>query len=114
MSLEVEIPPVPLQADERGVMRVGKTRVRLDTVITAWKHGDSPEQIVENFDALDLADVYAVISYYLNHRAEVEAYLEQNRREAERLRAENEHRFPQAGIRDRLLARRAAMFSKEN
>lgn len=114
MSLEVEIPPVPLQADERGVMRVGKTRVRLDTVITAWKHGDSPEQIVENFDALDLADVYAIISYYLNHRAEVEAYLEQNRREAERLRAENERRFPQAGIRDRLLARRAAMFNKEN
>lgn len=114
MSLEVEIPPVPLQADERGVMRVGKTRVRLDTVITAWKHGDSPEQIVENFDALDLADVYAVISYYLNHRAEVEAYLEQNRQEAERLRAENERRFPQAGIRERLLARRAAMFSKEN
>lgn len=114
MSLDVEIPPVPLQADERGVMRVGKTRVRLDTVITAWKHGDSPEQIVENFDALDLADVYAVISYYLNHRAEVEAYLEQNRQEAERLRAENERRFPQAGIRDRLLARRAAMFSKES
>ena len=114
MSLEVEPPPVPLQADEQGVMRVGKTRVRLDTVITAWKQGDSPEQIVENFDVLDLADVYAVISYYLNHRAEVEAYLEQNRQEAERLRAENEHRFPQAGIRERLLARRAAMFSKEN
>ena len=79
----------------------------LDTVITAWKQGDSPEQIVENFDVLDLADVYAVIGYYLNHRAEVEEYLERNRLEGERLRAENERRFPQAGIRERLLSRRA-------
>lgn len=114
MSLEVETPPVPLQADEHGVMRVGKTRVRLDTIITAWKHGDSPEQIIENFDVLDLADVYAVISYYLNHRLEVEKYLEQNRQAAARLRAENEGRFPQAGLRERLLARRAAMLHKDN
>jgi uncharacterized protein (DUF433 family) len=107
MSLIVETPLVPLHADDHGVMRVGKTRVRMDTVITAWKNGDSPEQIVENFDVLDLADVYAVISYYLNHRSEVEQYLEQAHLKAERLRVENERRFPQAGIRERLLARRA-------
>src|SRR5256885_13007283 len=106
MSIAMKFPPLPLRTDENGVMRVGKTRVRLGTVITAWKYGDSPEQIVENFDSLDLADVYAVISYYLNHQSEVENYLEQNRLEGERLRAENERRFPQAGIRERLLARR--------
>jgi hypothetical protein len=48
MNLAVEVPPVPLRADEQGVMRVGHTRVRLDTVITAWKQGASPEQIVED------------------------------------------------------------------
>lgn len=114
MSLEVETPPVPLHADAHGVMRVGQTRVRLDTIITAWKQGDSPEQIVENFDALDLADVYAVVSYYLKHRPEVEKYLEQNRQAADSLRAENERRFPQAGIRERLLTRRALMLHKDN
>src|SRR6266568_2426083 len=76
VSLVVEAPTVPLRTDEHGVLRVGDTRVRLDTVITAWKQGESPEQIVENFDVLDLADVYAVISYYLNHREEIERYLE--------------------------------------
>jgi len=106
MSLAVEISPIPLRADEHGVMRVGETRVRLDTVITAWRQGESPEQIVENFDVLDLADVYAVISYYLHHRAEVEEYMAQNQQEGERLRAEHERRFPPAGIRERLLARR--------
>jgi len=114
MSLAVEAQTVPLRTDEQGVLRVGDTRVRLDTVITAWKQGDSPEQIVENFDVLDLADVYAVISYYLNHRAEVEKYLEENRQEAERLRTENERRSSQAGIRERLLARRAARLNQES
>src|SRR2546425_9617440 len=108
VSLVVEAPTVPLRTDEHGVLRVGDTRVRLDTVITAWRQGESPEQIVENFDVLDLADVYAVISYYLHHRAEVEEYMAQNQREGERLRAEHERRFPPAGIRERLLARRAA------
>ena len=107
MSVVIEPPTVLLRTDEQGVMRVGATRVRLDTVITAWKQGESPEQIVENFDSLSLADVYGVIGYCLNHRAEVEQYLEQNQLAGERLRAEMERRFPQAGIRERLLARRA-------
>jgi uncharacterized protein (DUF433 family) len=108
MNLAIKVSPVPLRADEHGVMRIGQTRVRLDTVITAWRQGESPEQIVENFDVLDLADIYAVISYYLHHRMEVEEYMARNRQEGERVRAEHEQRFPSAGIRERLLARQAA------
>ena len=114
MSLVVESPPVPLRTDAHGVWRVGNTRVRLDTVITAWKQGDSPEEIAESFDTLKLADVYSVISYYLNHRSEVDEYLEQNRFEGERIRAKIKHQFPQEGIRERLLARRAALLNKES
>jgi uncharacterized protein (DUF433 family) len=108
MSLAVETSSVPLRADDYGVMRIGQTRVRLDSVITAWRQGESAEQVVENFDVLDLADVYAVISYYLHHRAEVKEYMVQNQQEGGRLRTEHERRFPPAGIRERLLARRAA------
>lgn len=113
MSFAVQVSPIPLRADEHGVMRVGQTRVRLDTVITAWRQGDSPEQIVDNFDVLDLADVYAVISYYLHHRVEVEEYMTRNQQQGERLRAEHERRFPSTGLRERLLARRAAMQNPE-
>ena len=56
--------------------------MRLDSVIYAWQSGESPEQIVDDFDVLSLADVYAVISYYLQHRADVDAYLRQNREQA--------------------------------
>jgi len=108
MSLIVETTVVPLDADDHGVMRVGGTRVRLDSVITAWKQGKSPEEIVESFDVLDLADVYAVIAYYISHRAQVDAYLEQNRLEESHIRQNSERHFPQAGIRARLLARQDA------
>ena len=106
MSLITEAPPVPLRTDEHGVMRVGKTRVPLDTVIFAFNQGSTPEEIVMSYPTLDLGDVYAVVNYYLHNRAEVDAYLSQREAEAAQIREENEKRFPQAGIRARLLARR--------
>jgi len=54
-----------------------------------------------------LADVYSVIAYYLRRRAEVDAYLQQRRELAEKIRKQNESRFDPSGIRERLLARRA-------
>ena len=103
MSLPLETPPLPLTADDDGVIRVGGTRVPLATVITAFHQGATPEEIVDGFDTLELADVYAVIAYYLRHTADADAYLAEQRRLADEVRREVEARFPQAG----LLARRA-------
>jgi hypothetical protein len=50
--------------------------------------------------------VYGVVNYYLHSRTEVDAYLSQREGESARVREENEKRFPQNGIRARLLARR--------
>jgi uncharacterized protein (DUF433 family) len=96
----------PLRLDQDGVIRVGGTRVTLDTVIEAHKEGASPKQIVSQYDSLKLADVYVVIGYYLDNRAEVEAYLDRRREQAEQVRRQVEARTPQHGIRERLLARR--------
>jgi len=106
MSLVIEAPPVPLRTDEHGVMRVDKTRVPLDTVVYTFNQGASPEEIVMSYPTLDLGDVYAVVNYYLHNRAEVDAYITQREAEAARIKDENEKRFPQAGIRARLLSRR--------
>ena len=57
-----------------------------------YKDGDTPETIVENFDTLKLADVYAVISLYLNRTAEVETYLRNKRRMRTKSRPENRSR----------------------
>jgi uncharacterized protein (DUF433 family) len=101
--------PPPLRMNADGVILVGSTRVPIDTVIGEYEDGATPEEIVLGFSSLDLADVYAAISFYLRHRADVEEYLRQRREKAEEIRRENEARDPSQGIRERLLARRHAM-----
>jgi uncharacterized protein (DUF433 family) len=96
---------VPLATDDDDVTRVGGTRVMLDTVLFAYSQGAPPEEIIEQYDSLKLADVYVVVDYYLQNREEVEAYLRVRDVQHEKVRLMNETRFDPSGIRDRLLAR---------
>jgi uncharacterized protein (DUF433 family) len=97
---------IPLHTDTDGSIRIGDTRVLLEIVISAFLRGDSPEGIVDSFPTLDLSDVYAVIAYYLQHRAEIDEYIRQVDAEGEKLRREIEARQPQLlNLRQRLLAR---------
>lgn len=107
MSLTLIKEKAPLHTDSDGVVRVGRTRVTLDTVIAAFKEGATAEEIVYRYPTLQLADVYAVISYYLRRQKEVETYLNQRQQIAERVRQQNQAQFDLQGIRERLLARRA-------
>ncbi|HKC65055.1 MAG TPA: DUF433 domain-containing protein [Pyrinomonadaceae bacterium] len=97
---------VPLSQDQSGVLRVTGTRVSLDSVIYAFQTGSTPEEIVHQYSTLDLKDVYAVISYYLQNQDEVEEYLAQRQVQRQELRKEIESRFDPNGIRERLLARK--------
>lgn len=81
---------IPLITDESGVMRVGDTRVTLDIIIARYYQGETPEAIHEGFPTVALSDIYAVIAYYLSHRAEIDAYLQRRDAEAEHLRNEVE------------------------
>lgn len=107
MILSSAMEVMPLDVDTQGVVRVGKTRVTLDTVIAAFSDGATAEEIVQQYPSLHLADVYHVIGYYLRRSAEVEAYLQQRRVQTETVRKQNQARFDPRGVRDRLLARRA-------
>ena len=107
MALVIDTDPIPLKADRDGVVRVAGTRVTLDTIATAFQQGATAEEIAQQFPTVALPDVYAVISFYLRHRAEVEAYFEEGRQQAEVIRRKHESRLDRQGIRDRLLARRA-------
>jgi uncharacterized protein (DUF433 family) len=106
MSLTVATDPIPLLVDSDGVVRVGKTRVTLDTVVTAFLEGATAEEIVEQYPSLQLADVYSVIGYYLRRKVEVDAYLQTRQQRAAEVRQENERRFNPIGMRDRLMTRR--------
>ena len=108
MPLTIHEDAIPLRIDDTGTVRIGQTRVILELVIHAFRDGATPEQIVQDYDTLHLADVYAVVGYYLRHRDEVDAYLAQRAREAEELRKkieDSQRHLPD--IRARLLARSA-------
>jgi len=106
MSFTIAVNPIPLCVNTDGVVLVGQTRVTLETIVTLYKQGASAEGIAEQFSSLDLADIYAVVSYYLRHKDAVEAYIQEQQQRSDQIRAENERRFPVQGLRDRLLARR--------
>lgn len=109
MTLTIEPEAPPLRADESGTVRVGKTRITLDAVVQAFRDGATPEQIVQDFDTLDLGEVYGTIGYYLRHREEVDAYLAGREREADDLRRKVEAAQAHLpDIRQRLLNRKAA------
>jgi uncharacterized protein (DUF433 family) len=105
-AVQAEAPP--LREDASGALRVGQSRVLLELVIRAFQDGATPETIVQRYDTLALADVYAVIACYLRHPKEVTAYLDDRERQAgqieQRMAAQADDL---AEIRARLLSRRS-------
>jgi uncharacterized protein (DUF433 family) len=106
MSLEFKDLSVPLWMDQHGRVRVGKTRVTLDTVIGAFRRGATPEQILHSYDTLNLADIYAVVAFYLQNQEAVDTYLQEQQRIGDEIQKQMETHYPSAGLRERLLARR--------
>ena len=72
-TLSAVVPPLNLA--DGDTPRVGNTRIPLERVIYAFNHGCVPEEIVHKYPTLDLADVYAVLAYYLRHREAVDTAL---------------------------------------
>ena len=104
---QTETPPIHEDAD--GALRVGSSRVLLELVIRAFQDGATPETIVQRYPTLALADVYAVIAYYLRHQSEIEAYLSQREKKAEKLRQQIEsYQGDLSDIRNRLRAERSS------
>ncbi len=106
MPLTIHSDPSVFRLDDYDTIRIGKTRVTLDSLVAAFNNGETPEQIQQNFPALDLADIYSALSYYIRHQAEVDAYLEARNKEAEEI-VRTSPLFAK-GVREKLLARRAA------
>jgi uncharacterized protein (DUF433 family) len=105
INLQPEAPP--LREDASGTLRVGTSRVLVELVVRAFQDGAEPEAIAQRYPAATLADVYAVIAYYLRHREELEAYLADREREGDAVRQGLErHQGELADLRRRLLAHR--------
>lgn len=109
MSLVLERETPPLQEDTTGAIRVGNSRVLLETVIRSFQDGASPESIVYRYPSLSLSDAYQVIGYYLRHQDTVEEYLHQREQMAESVQQKLSEIQPDiSAIRSRLLTQQAS------
>lgn len=111
MTSTLQADPVPLRVEEDGTIRVGRSHVTLDLVIEKFQEGWSPEALVRGYDTLELADVYAAVTYYLRHPDEVKAYLARREKEAEEIRQKFQAlpTYRPGPTWEELLARRARM-----
>ena len=64
-----------IREDEHGVLRVGDTRVMLDSIIAAFHQGHSAETVAQEYPALSLKEVYGAFAHYLANKHEVDQYL---------------------------------------
>ena len=105
MNLAAVIEKIPIETDEDGVIRIGNTRVTLETIVSAFNKGSTAEEIVYQFPVLNLADVYAVITYYLRNRDTVDKYINNRTLRAKQVKLRNQEHKNMNDIRKRLLAR---------
>ncbi|MEQ1607061.1 MAG: DUF433 domain-containing protein [Pyrinomonadaceae bacterium] len=106
MSSVVGTIPKPVRMDAYGVLRVGRTRVSLDSVVYAFNRGEDAVEIGRNFDTLSLAEIHSAIAYYLHNKAKVDEYLVEQDREYEKKRLQNLKDFPPRLTREMLIARK--------
>lgn len=108
MIMPIQAVAVPLFDDGDGGLRVNGTRVLLERIVHAFEDGATPEGIVQSYDTLQLADVYAVLTWYLQHKVVVEDYLNRRAEAAEAIRQTIEAKQPdRTDLRARLMARRS-------
>lgn len=55
------------------------TRTPLRAIVENWRLGLSPEEIVIHLPHLTLAQVFEALSYYSDHQAEINNYIELNK-----------------------------------
>ena len=70
------------ERDEDGIRLKGH-RIWLEDLLGMYLAGMTPEQIATEYYTVSLEEARAAVAYYEAHRAEVDAYLEQQQREAE-------------------------------
>lgn len=105
MARTLEPLTLPLVEDEHGVLRVSGSRVTVDVILYDFRAGLTAEEIALNYPTVELANVYAVLSYYLSHKKELDDYLKVQEQRSEEKRREVLQRSPQADLRERLRAR---------
>ena len=92
-----------IEVDETGIARVAGTRLKvIHLVMDKMANGSTPEQMRQQFPPLTLSQIHAALTYYYDHKAELDAQIQHDLRQVETLRSQS-HGQP---TREQLLERR--------
>lgn len=61
-----------------GRARIAGHRIRVQDIVFWTEQGQSPDQIVADFPQISLADVYAALTYYHDHREEIDRQIRED------------------------------------
>lgn len=72
--------PVTLESyfdflDGGETIRIKGHRIGIDLLLERYKAGQTPAEIVADFETIRLEDVYATITYYLHNQDRIDAWL---------------------------------------
>ncbi len=74
--------------DDTNVAWIDQTNVKvIEVVLDTLAHGSSAEEVHFQYPDLSLAQIYAALSYYFDHQAELDAEIERQLQEVDSLRA---------------------------
>ena len=96
-----------ISLDERGVAYIAGTSMKVTDIVTdvtTW--GMTPQQIQENYPHLSLAQIYAALAYYHDHKAEIDVLLDAWDQEYEQWRAQETEPLTRQLLAERLQQRR--------
>lgn len=102
--------PKPVRSVQ-GVLKVGDTRVSLDTVVYEFNRGADAAKIQKMFVSLSLAQVHSAIAYYLHNKEEVDRYLVKREAARAKMKQELQAAFQPKVTRDELVARKSGSIS---
>jgi uncharacterized protein (DUF433 family) len=105
IQVEFEVSAPPFRWDEVGGIRIGQSRVTLDSLLAAYHSGSTPEEIAVQYSVLHLEEIYSAIAYYLSHRREIDSYLEERQRKSQQQRSQFVQQHNLTNLRQRLLDR---------
>lgn len=74
---------------------IAGSRIRVQDIYV-WHElqGKSPDEIVSSFPQLTLADVYAALAWFWDHRDEILQEMRQQEEQADRMKAETPSKLP--------------------
>jgi uncharacterized protein (DUF433 family) len=62
----------------RGESTLRGSSILVRTIVERMRLGDTPEQIVEAYPSLTMAQIHDALGYYYDHPGEIEGYIREN------------------------------------